>query len=297
MLEQGVEGSVASGGISLVDVELDLDRMLVVDVRKAAERLFGLARIAVPQVIRPPPGIFSGRTVLRSTTASGTVSISAGTCADRCSAARATSSRFDSFTCGTSRNITTVVRPCPLRRARSVPRRAVRARRRPIRRVRTGRSPRATPAGLARRSSSRAARICARTTSAPATSPPRASPGARPRRQPSRIPNGSQRAARRVRPMTGSGLRSPPQFFSRTGQPGPRAVSTATTGGRLATQPLDPARSQVGDAGTDLCRLRSKNPRPAWICRGARRSSCSPKDRSRVRKDLCWARLSAMGRP
>jgi hypothetical protein len=40
-------------------------------------------------------------------------SISAGSCADQCSAARATSSRFDSFTCGTSKNITTVVRPCP----------------------------------------------------------------------------------------------------------------------------------------------------------------------------------------
>jgi Family of unknown function (DUF6441) len=50
-------------------------------------------------------------------------SISAGSCPDQRSAARATSSRLRSFNCGTSRNITTVVRPCPLRRARSVARR------------------------------------------------------------------------------------------------------------------------------------------------------------------------------
>ena len=50
-------------------------------------------------------------------------SISAGSCADQRSAARATSSRFESFTCGTSRNITTVVRPWPLRCARPVARR------------------------------------------------------------------------------------------------------------------------------------------------------------------------------
>jgi hypothetical protein len=50
-------------------------------------------------------------------------SISTGSCADQRLAARVTSSRFRSFTRGTSRNITTVVRPCPLRRARSVARR------------------------------------------------------------------------------------------------------------------------------------------------------------------------------
>ena len=38
-------------------------------------------------------------------------SISAGSCADQCSAARATSSRLRCLTCGTSRNITTVARP------------------------------------------------------------------------------------------------------------------------------------------------------------------------------------------
>jgi hypothetical protein len=138
LLEQVVEGGVTGRPIALLKVDLDLDRMLIVSIAKAAERLLGFARIAVAQDDKAPPGIFSGSTLLRSIVAPSTVSssalsafrtcsallagidysarsccsISAGSCPDQRSAARATSSRLDSFTCGTSRNITTVVRPC-----------------------------------------------------------------------------------------------------------------------------------------------------------------------------------------
>jgi hypothetical protein len=127
--------------------------MLVVGIAEATERLLGLARIALAQDDQAAVRDLLGQYAVGSTTTSGSVpsralsesrtcsallagidhaarscrSISAGSCADQCSAARATSSRFDSFTCGTSRNITTVVRPCPLRRARSVARRKPRS--------------------------------------------------------------------------------------------------------------------------------------------------------------------------
>jgi hypothetical protein len=50
-------------------------------------------------------------------------SIRVGSCADHGSAARVTSSRLESFTCGTSKNMTTMVNPVPLRLARSLARR------------------------------------------------------------------------------------------------------------------------------------------------------------------------------
>jgi hypothetical protein len=49
LLEEGVEGSVARRRIALLDVDLDLDRMLVVRAPEAAERLLRLARIAIAQ--------------------------------------------------------------------------------------------------------------------------------------------------------------------------------------------------------------------------------------------------------
>jgi hypothetical protein len=49
LLEEGIERGVACRRIALLDVDLDLDRMLVVRAPEAAERLFGLARIPVAQ--------------------------------------------------------------------------------------------------------------------------------------------------------------------------------------------------------------------------------------------------------
>jgi hypothetical protein len=66
----------------------------------------------------------------------------AGSWADQRSAARRTSSLFDSFTCRTSRNMTTVVRPAPLCRARSVARR--KARSSPVLRLNEARRPSTT---------------------------------------------------------------------------------------------------------------------------------------------------------
>jgi hypothetical protein len=53
--------SVTRCRIALLDVDLDLDRMLVVGVPEAAERVLGLARVAIPEDdpmcgIRPVPG-------------------------------------------------------------------------------------------------------------------------------------------------------------------------------------------------------------------------------------------------
>ena len=55
--------------VAFLDIDLDLDRMLIVGVAEAAQRLLGLARIAVAQDDQPPSGIFSGSTLLRSTMA------------------------------------------------------------------------------------------------------------------------------------------------------------------------------------------------------------------------------------
>src|SRR5688500_9482877 len=53
LLEESIEGSGARRGITLLDVDLDLDRMLVTDVPEATERLLGFTRIAVAQDDQP----------------------------------------------------------------------------------------------------------------------------------------------------------------------------------------------------------------------------------------------------
>jgi hypothetical protein len=49
LLEEGVEGSVTRRRIALLEVDLDLDRILIVGISEAAERLLGLARIPIAQ--------------------------------------------------------------------------------------------------------------------------------------------------------------------------------------------------------------------------------------------------------
>jgi hypothetical protein len=49
LLEELVEGGVPDRPVALLDVDLDLDRMLIVGIPEAAERLLGLARITVAQ--------------------------------------------------------------------------------------------------------------------------------------------------------------------------------------------------------------------------------------------------------
>jgi hypothetical protein len=44
-LEEVVEGGVARRRIALLEVDLDLDRVLVIGIAEAAERLLRLARI------------------------------------------------------------------------------------------------------------------------------------------------------------------------------------------------------------------------------------------------------------
>jgi hypothetical protein len=48
LLEEVAERGVADCRVTLLEVDLDIDRMLVVDAPEAAERLRGLARTAVP---------------------------------------------------------------------------------------------------------------------------------------------------------------------------------------------------------------------------------------------------------
>ena len=54
LLEESIEGSIARRRIAFLDVDLDLDSMLVVGTPEAAERLLGLARIAVAQDLGDP---------------------------------------------------------------------------------------------------------------------------------------------------------------------------------------------------------------------------------------------------
>ena len=142
--------------------------MLVVRALEAAERLLELARIAIAQDDEAAVRDLLGQHLLRSTSASGTVSssafspsstcstllagidhsarsccsISAGSWVDQRSAARATSRHLRSFTCGTSRNIMTVVGPSPRVRARSVARRKPRSS--PLLRLNEARKPSTT---------------------------------------------------------------------------------------------------------------------------------------------------------
>jgi hypothetical protein len=139
LLQEVVKGSVTRRRrIALLEIDLDLDRMLVVRASEAAERLFRLTRIAVAQDDQPPfRDLLAQHAVAldngigdrleqgldgleyplglarrhRDHSDRSCCSISAGSCDDQCSAAWATSSRLRSFTWGTSRNITTVVRP------------------------------------------------------------------------------------------------------------------------------------------------------------------------------------------
>jgi hypothetical protein len=53
LLEESIEGRVTRRRIILLDVDLDLDRMLIVGIPQAAERLLGLARIAVTNDDQP----------------------------------------------------------------------------------------------------------------------------------------------------------------------------------------------------------------------------------------------------
>jgi hypothetical protein len=46
---QSIEGSVTRRRIACLDVDLDLDRMLILDIPEPAERQLGLARIAVAE--------------------------------------------------------------------------------------------------------------------------------------------------------------------------------------------------------------------------------------------------------
>ena len=49
LLVEGVEASVTHRRIALLDVNLDLDRVLIVGVREAAERLLRVARVTILQ--------------------------------------------------------------------------------------------------------------------------------------------------------------------------------------------------------------------------------------------------------
>jgi hypothetical protein len=70
-----------------LDLDLDLDRMLVVRAPEAAERLLGLAGVAVTNDDQPArPGFSGASALLRSTTASRTVSSSALSASRICSA-------------------------------------------------------------------------------------------------------------------------------------------------------------------------------------------------------------------
>jgi hypothetical protein len=67
---EGIEGSVTRHRITLLQIALDLDRILVVGAPESAERLLVLARVAVADDDQPA-GTFSGSTLLRSTAAPG----------------------------------------------------------------------------------------------------------------------------------------------------------------------------------------------------------------------------------
>jgi hypothetical protein len=52
-LQESIEGSVTPGRIAFLEVDLDLDRMLIVGIPEAVERLLRHARITVAQDDQP----------------------------------------------------------------------------------------------------------------------------------------------------------------------------------------------------------------------------------------------------
>jgi hypothetical protein len=93
LLEESIEASVTRRRIALLEIDLNLDRMLVVGAREAGERLLGLARIAISQDDQPAGRDLLGEHAVALDDSTETVSSSALSASRTCSALLAGESR------------------------------------------------------------------------------------------------------------------------------------------------------------------------------------------------------------